>query len=131
MPSLISPPKNYTTVVGEYATFSCLFNGSVTMDNSVSALSSYWAIDYGGTPMIIYGNTTNYHISVYQICSKNERPCCQFISKLMVYNSTVMLNKATVKCYEFLQQPQQSNATVNTKVNYVEAEAKLSKCVFV
>ena len=103
----------------------------MTTDNSVGALSSYWAIDYGGTPIIIYANTTDYHIAVYQICSKNEQPCCQFISKLMVYNASAMLNDATVKCYEFLQQPQQSNATVNTQVkSYVKAEAKLSKCVF-
>ena len=101
------------------------------MENPVGALSSYWAIDYGGAPIIVYANTTDYHIAVYQICSKNEQPCCQFISKLMVYNATVMLNKATVKCYEFLQQPQQSNATVNTQVNYVKAEAKLSKCSLV
>ena len=132
VPSLVSPPKDYTTVVGEYASFSCLFNGSVTIDNSVSALSSYWAIDYGSTtPIIIYANNTDYHIAVYQTCSKNERPCCQFISKLMVYNATAMLNDATVKCYEFLQQPEQSNATVNTQMNYVKAEAKLSERVCV
>ena len=128
VPSLVLPPKDYTTVVEEYASFRCLFNGSVTTDNSVNALSSYWAIDYGSTPIIIYANSTDYHIAVYQLCSENERPCCQFISKLMVYNATALLNDATVKCYEFLQQ---SNTTANTQVNYVKAEAKLSKCVYV
>ena len=129
MPSLVSPPKNYTTVVGEYASFSCLFNGSVT--ESISPLSSYWAIDYGNTSVIISRNTTDYHIAVYQTCSSHEDACCQFISKLMVYNAMLSFNNATVKCFEFLQQQQQQPHQLQLQQsnnNFINADAKFSKC---
>ena len=125
----MSSPKDYATVVGEYASFACRFNGSADANRPISPLRSYWVIDTGNEPTLITTNSTNYRITAYQTCSNVEKSCCQFISKLMMYNVTLMSN-VTVKCYESFQQQQQSNTlTVNDAngMNYSTGGATLSK----
>ena len=117
--------------MGEYASFSCLFNGSVI--DQLAPITSYWAIDYDNESVIITANTTDYRIAVYQTCSSHEHSCCQFISKLMVYNTTLSFNNATVKCFEFLQQVKQRpyQQQLQHSNNFINANAKFSKFLFV
>ena len=130
MPSLVSKPQDYTTVEGEYASFSCLFNGTIPPQHPFSALVSYWTIDYGSTQQQINDNSTdNHYVAVYQTCLNEKLSCCQFISKLMVHNVTVMLNNATVKCFAFVQQSNETVKTYGVKNYYVTDEAKLSEYV--
>ncbi|XP_065885439.1 hemicentin-1-like isoform X2 [Dysidea avara] len=104
---LLSGPADRTTVGGEVISLECLFRGSYDeMKRLPYSILFYWVVKFqsGGDPLIIQkNNTKSYRIAIYQTCLTTNFSCCEFVSKLTIYDTSVDLDGAEVQCYEFLQ----------------------------
>jgi len=122
---LLSGPADFTTVAGEAISFECLYHGNYDKMNRLRySVVYYWYVKFpnGGKPLVIEDNSTNpYRIATYQTCLTANFSCCEFVSKLTIYDTSVNMDGAEIQCYEFL------DTTSNN--HYTSANSSLSKYV--
>jgi len=122
---LLSGPADRTTVSGEVISLECLYHGNYDkMHRLRFSFVYYWVVGFpnGEKPLVIQRNDTkSFRIALYQTCLTSNFSCCEFVSKLTIYDASLNLDGAKVQCYEFME----ITGNVN---NQISANASLSKC---